>query len=198
MVLTKEQKEILIGMILGDATLEKNGNYVRLRVDHSRDQKDYLEWKHQKLKGLTSGKPRLVLGYHSKVDKVYQKWHFSTYTIRELNKYWEIFYKQNRKAVPVSIRKLLYSPLSLAVWYMDDGYKRNDCNALRISTDSFLKYEQKYLVKCLKDNFGIESRLHKKGERWNIYIPQSQSEKFCKIIKPYIVPSMNYKITLTP
>ena len=53
---------------------------------------------------------------------------------------------------------------------MDDGYKRNDCNALRLNTDSFQLQEQRLLQKCLKKNFKIESNLHRKGRFWTIYI----------------------------
>ena len=83
---------------------------------------------------------------------------------------------------------------------MDDGYKRNDCNALRISTDSFTFQERQRLLLCMARNFGISAKLHRKGGAWNIYIPNanSQAENFCNLVKPYIIPSMRYKILLTP
>jgi len=78
---------------------------------------------------------------------------------------------------------------------MDDGYKRNDCNALRINTDSFNLKEQRLLLQCLKRNFRINAKLHRKGEFWNIYIPSSNSEarKFCKIVKHILFPKWNTK-----
>ena len=81
---------------------------------------------------------------------------------------------------------------------MDDGYKRNDCNALRLGTDSFTKNEQVLLQSVLRNNFGIETSLHKKGKYWNIYIPQKESKKFIDVVKPYIIPEFTYKIALTP
>ena len=197
--LTKRQKEMLIGMILGDCCLEKNGRNVRLRVEHGLNQKDYLYWKYKELKNLVTNKPRLVKGIiHYKSKKIYQRLHLSTFSLPELNTYWIKFYFQKRKRVPSNILELLKSPLSLAVWYMDDGYKRNDCNALRINTDSFKIAEQRLLQRCLRENFGINTKLHKKGKFWNIYIPNSQTKNFCNMIKPYIIPKMKYKISLTP
>lgn len=80
--LTKRQKEILIGMLLGDGCLEKNGRNVRLRIDHGTKQKDYLDWKYEELQNLATAKPRLVIG---KIDirtkKRYQRWHFSTFSL---------------------------------------------------------------------------------------------------------------------
>lgn len=197
--LTKRQKEILIGMLLGDGCLEKNGRNVRLRIEHGLRQRDYLDWKFKEFQNLTTDKPRLVEGtIHLKVGRRYRRWHFSTFSFPELNTYWHKFYFWKRKRIPKDILKLLRSPLSLAVWYMDDGYKRNDCNALRINTDYFLYREQKLLQKCLKINFGIDVRIHRKGKFWNIYIPNSEAKNFCKIVKPYILPGMQYKISLTP
>ena len=92
----------------------------------------------------------------------------------------------------------MVSPLSLAIWFMDDGYKRNDCNAFRLNTDLFTYDEQKLLVSCLKENFGIGSTIHKKGKTFNIYIPERSSRKFCEIVKPHILDSLLYKVSLTP
>jgi hypothetical protein len=196
--LTKRQKEILIGLILGDGCLEKNGKNVRLRVEHGLAQRGYINWKYKKLKNLITGKPRIVSSIHYGTGKIYRRLHFSTFAIPELNDYWHKFYFQKRKRVPKNIKESLKSPLSLAIWYMDDGYKRNDCNALRISTDCFSMGEQKLLQQCLKDNFGIKTSIHRKGRTWNIYIPSGQTKMFCKIVKPYIIKELRYKISLTP
>ena len=108
-----------------------------------------------------------------------------------------LFYQDKIKVIPKNISKILTSPLSLAIWFMDDGYKRNDCNALRISTDLFKLQEQQLLVKCLKDNFGVDSAIHKKGKTYNIYIPERSSRKFCELIRPYFIDSLLYKVSLT-
>ena len=42
--MTTRQRAIVVGKILGDGTLEKNGNYSRLRVCQSDKQKDYVYW----------------------------------------------------------------------------------------------------------------------------------------------------------
>jgi len=197
MILTKRQHEVLIGMILGDACLEKNGNHVRVRIEHGMKQKDYIDWKYHEFEKLATDKPRMVRNYHSKVKKVYKGWRFSTYSNQVFDKYWKMFYSKGRKIIPPVTMQFLKSPLSLAIWSMDDGYKRNDCNAFRLSTDNFVKAEQENLRKCLKENFKIKSCLHRKGKTWNIYIPQSEIKNFYKIITPYVIPSLKYKIILT-
>ena len=194
MLLSQRQKEILIGTILGDGHLEKNGNGVRLRVDHGIKQDDYVRWKFGEFKNLAANKPRIIKSFHKKENKFYERLHFSTHTEGLFMEWRELFYKNKVKIVPENISQILNSPLSLATWFMDDGYKRNDCNALRISTDSFTLEEQQLLVKCLKDNFDIDSTIHKKGETYNIYIPEKSSKKFCELIKPHFLDSLLYKV----
>lgn len=194
--LTKLQKEILIGGLLGDTCLEQNGKNVRFRIEHGLKQENYLRWKWGKFRNIVAGEPRITQS--KSADKIYQRWHFSSLSLPILNEYRRQFYSKIGKIVPKNIKRLLISPLSLAVWFMDDGYKRNDCNALRISTDCFSIDQQLLLQECLKDNFGITSKLHKKGKVWNIYIPKDATLKFCKIIRFYVVAELRYKITLTP
>ena len=194
--LTKFQQQILIGGLLGDTCLELNGRNTRLRVEHSLRQEQYLRWKHKKFASIGTSLPRLT-GSKSR-GKLYQRWHFSSFSIPQLNEYREKFYKDKKKIVPEDIGSLLVSPISLAVWFMDDGYKRNDCNALRLSTDCFSLEEQELLQQCLDKNFNIRTKLHRKKRFWNIYIPKNEAGKFCKIVEPYILPELKYKISLTP
>jgi hypothetical protein len=195
LILTQRQKAILIGSLLGDTTIELRWKNARAKFDHSVIQKDYLFWKYSELKNLATGEPQLVhQSPHWKTGKIYSNWHFSTKVLSELNFYRHIFYRDSKKIVPQNIQELLTDPISLAVWLMDDGYKRNDCDAVRISTDAFSATEQQRLIVCLKNNFGLHSVLHKKGKWWNIYIPQPEMEKLRNLVTPYIIPSMRYKI----
>lgn len=42
-MLPKGISEILIGSLLGDACMEKNGRYYRVKFDHAIKEKDYVE-----------------------------------------------------------------------------------------------------------------------------------------------------------
>ena len=197
--LNSDQEAVLLGTILGDGILERNGNHVRLRVNHGEKQQAYVEWKYKIFSNLTTNVVKKFSHVvHWKTGKIYGYSKFDTTTNEEISKFHKIFYIKGTKKVPDDILDLFTNPLSLAVWFMDDGYKRNDCNALRISTDSFTLREQYLLRECLEKNFGIISKIHKKGKYWNIYIPTSEAKKFCNLIKPYIIPEMEYKICLTP
>ncbi len=197
MQITKRQNAIIIGTLLGDGCLERNGKYCRLRLEHSNNQKLYLLWKYKNLKNI-SGKVMPLHYYHKVHKKFYDNTRVYTFSDKIFDFYWNIFYRTGKKTIPSNMASFLIDPLSLAVWLMDDGYKRNDCNAFRLSTDSYTKNEQCTLQSVLKNNFGIDSTLHKKGKYWNVYIPERESKKFVSLVKKYIIPSLSYKIALTP
>ena len=195
---TARQQAIILGAVLGDSQIEKRWKNPRIRFAHSVRQKEYLFWKYSELQGIASSKPILIREKHPAMQKVYESWQFGTRALSEFMEYWNRFYPNGRKSIPERISELIISPLSIAVWYMDDGYKRNDCNAIRLSTDAFSKPDHLRLQVMLKGNFGIASALHRKGKYWNIYIPQHAAKKFAEIVEPYIVPGLRYKIALAP
>lgn len=131
--------------MLGDGCLESRNKKTRLRLEHSINQQEYLLWKYKELKSVVTGKPMPVHAFHKKSQKYYESLRIYTFLDKSFNRFWRLFYSNKRKIIPLNIHKLLNHPLSLAVWFMDDGYKRNDCNAFRINTDSFTEREQNVL-----------------------------------------------------
>lgn len=190
--LTRKQHLILIGKILGDGTLEKNGNNTRFRVAQCQKQKEYVFWLYKNFKNLVTKKPR-YLKVTSRYGKVGQ-FRFDTYSLHIFNRYRELFYPNGRKVVPQSISDFLDDPLSLAVWYMDDGYKRTDNSGLYLCTSGFNKSENRLLQECLFTNFGVGTNIHYAGGYARLHIPSKNMWKFCDYIRPYIIPSMCYKL----
>jgi hypothetical protein len=198
MELSSRHRAIIVGTLLGDGCLERNGKNVRLRLEHGVAQESYVLWKYKELGSLITGKPMTVHAFHKKNRCFYDSLRIYTFSDSIFESYWNSFYPDTKKVLPSNISELLTDPLSVAVWFMDDGYKRNDCNAFRLGTESFQKSEQEHLCRILKKNFNLDSTIHKKGKWWNIYIPQKSSRKFVEIVKPYIIPSLQYKIALAP
>ena len=194
MSLSLIQHQLIIGMVLGDSTVEKNGNNMRIRTVHAESQRDYLFWKYQFLKNI-SNKPRFVERFDRRTTRVYRSWVFSTRSIEVLQLYRDCFYDESgRKRIPSTISSLFDSGLTLAVWFMDDGYKRNDCRAYRLNTDGFTRKENEILRKVLREKFNLITSLHKKGKYWNLYFPSSQVDRFNQIVESHIVRSMRYKL----
>lgn len=191
MNLSKIQQAVLIGTLLGDGCLEKNGNFCRLQIKHSLKQQGYVNWLYSIFKNLTKTEPKVIgLG----------DYRFRTITTTVFSRYHSLFYPDGKtKIVPNNIKELLTDPLALAVWYMDDGKRRPDCRGVFLDTICFPETEQLELIECLEMNFGLEDlRLHWNGDGHHIYIPARNADRFCSIIREYLIPSMLYKLPLAP
>ncbi|MBI2430471.1 MAG: hypothetical protein HYV39_00405 [Candidatus Levybacteria bacterium] len=84
--------------------------------------------------------------------------------------------------------------MSLAIWYMDDGFRRSDCKGLYLCTSAYTKEEQQVLQDALRKKFGIKTTLHYARNNIRIYIPSSQADMFCLVVRPYILPIFQYKL----
>lgn len=191
-VLTKKQQLILIGKILGDGFLEKNGKHTRLKICQCERQKEYVYWMYREFKTLATKEP-----YFIKVASQYRRvgqYRFSTFSLAVFDCYRKLFYQNRRKIIPNSIDKILKEPLTLAVWYMDDGYKRTDKSGLYLCTSSFNQHEHNLLQNSLFINFGIETNIHFAGGYARLHIPSRHKNRFCTLIRPHVVPSLDYKL----
>ena len=126
------------------------------------------------------------------------EWKFNTKVYSFFTELRQQFYPKGKKIILKNISNLLKSPLSLAVWFMDDGGRRNDCYGLFLNTLAFSKIEHELLQKCLRKNFSLDSRLHWIQDGYRIYIPSASVQRFCEIVYPYIIPSMQYKLSYNP
>lgn len=192
--LTEEQKSIITGNLLGDGHLESltGGKTYRLKVEHSVSQKAYVDWQYEKLKSVVGTPPRIK--FKSRYGRASQNYGFSTLSSSSLRFFGQSFYREDKKRVPLIIKKLLTS-LALAIWFMDDGsIKSNYHKALILNTQSFGEVELSKLQKALIEKFGIETVLRKQKEGKQIYILSQSVEKFVQIISPYLLPSMKYKL----
>jgi hypothetical protein len=112
-----------------------------------------------------------------------------------LTRYYKTFYPNGSKVVPHNIEELLTSPLSLAVWFMDDGKRRPGCRGFFFDTLSFTLEDQKRLQECLSQNFALnDTRLHWNGDGYHIYVSARHAAQFRHLIQDYVISSMLYKL----
>lgn len=137
--LTNLLKEIIIGTMLGDLTAEKKNKNSNTRLHFKQSIKNgiYINHLFNLFQNFCGSSP-ILLSYFdkrpNKMKKYYSK-KFVTLSLPCFNKYRELFYNtEGKKIIPKNIEFLL-TPISLAYWIMDDGYKRG--NGLYISTESF-------------------------------------------------------------
>lgn len=198
--LTRNQREVLIGSILGDGYLfpTVSGKYAYLRIAHSERQKGYLIWKYRWFRDWVLTRPRYQLQNKSDHSKG-GYWWFKTIAHPELLRMRRIFYPNREKIVPHNIGELLKSDLALAVWYLDDGTLAG--RALHLNTQSFSYQENQLLQHILKRNFRIETTINKSGgigKGYILHVGTKYTKELLKRIDCFVPPSMRYKTFLTP
>lgn len=190
----EEIYSFLTGSILGDGYGEKHGLGVRFHFHYSHRNIEYLIALHKKLysNGYCDVKKPSIKKIVGKQGKIYFSCRFRTFTFTSfLSLYDEWYSSMGRKKVPENIEKYL-TPLALSVWIINDGSFTGF--GIKIATDNFQKQEVEFLISVLKTKFGLEANLQKYKDNWRIYIPKSSMPKLVKLIQPFVVPSMQYKL----
>jgi hypothetical protein len=78
-----------------------------------------------------------------------------------------------------------------------DGERGDSTVGLRICTDSFEVQDIVRLMNVLMIRYGLTCTLHLDRGRFRVYINKSSSvSQLIMIVKPYMVPSMLYKLGL--
>ena len=201
--ITKESRNLLIGMLLGDGTISNNNVF---KIAHSESQKDYLEWKVKQLKeaGIRNNGIKSYIkikGYNVGVPVYYTQLNIIPF-IKVLRK---VVYK-NKKVL--GNRKLLnrLDAKGIAIWYMDDGHinirkdKGRPCGFyIKISTCE-PKQEVQIIIDFFKEQWNINFYMFHEGKKEDSYslcCGTKEGLKFIDIVRPYVsqVPSMIHKIT---
>ena len=102
-------------------------------------------------------------------------------------------YVNGVKRIPLNIGELL-TARSLAYWLMDDSYKHS--SGLSICTESYSEQEVLLLISFLKEKFNIDSNpMKRNSNKFRIYIKSKSLNDLRKLVSPYFLPSMMYKIS---
>lgn len=186
--LNQFQKSMIIGTILGDGYLRivPGRQNAFLEINHTVNQKEYVMWKYEILKGIRAGAPkerngnggRKAIRFHTRQSEELTTIHFD-------------FYQNGEKIIP---KDLKLDPLILAVWFMDDGSRCSESDVY-LNTQQFNDKNQKILLKALRD-IGLDASLNKDKEYKRIRFYKSSVPKLFSLIKAHIIPSMRYKIGL--
>ena len=189
-------KAILVGLILGDGYLTNpSGKSVRSMLDLKYNEKslEYLQWIHKELKELNPS--------DIKKKKGINQYRFYTKTRNDIGQLRNIFYPGGVKRIPKDIVKYLKNPLTLAVWYQDDGKldfrNKYHSNSL-FATYCFPHNECELLANALRINFDLDVRVCKcqmRGKMYYcLYVTSKSMNKFMRIIEPYIQRCFHYKL----
>lgn len=192
---------IIYGLILGDGFLQKTGKQnARLRVEHSAKQRVYVDWIYQSLSNLFTDKPKQISRQHPKTKQVYHYIRLQSCSALIFGKLQSQFYSGNKKIIPVTVDKLLRYRLTLAVWYMDDGYYYSRDKSAHIYLSSLDKDSRQRLLACLKNNFGLNAKIYCRPDRraCQLNFTGSDKDKLFALIRPYVIPTFDYKLPANP
>lgn len=190
--LLNESKEIILGSLLGDGSLRIHKGYKNPRFSfrHSISQKDYFFWKVSNLKDISGEKCFWELG---EIDGFGgKKLRYQSLATEELMTLYNLVYKNGKFKIRRKWLNLL-TPLSLAVWWMDDGSITGNGRKGVFCTDSFSYDDQKLLKRYLKVVWDLNVHIGKIRRKWKdnekiyyrLWIRSSEElRKFLRIILP--------------
>lgn len=200
--ITKESRNLLIGLLLGDGTISNNNVF---KLSHCGEQKDYLEWKIKQLNdcGLRNNGLKEYIsskGYNEGKKVYYTQLNIIPF-VKVLRR---VFYKPYKK---LGNRKLLnrLSAREIAIWYMDDGhisYRKTKGRVhgfyIKIAT-CLPKEELQIIIDYFKEVWNIQFYMFHEGKKEDSYslcCGTKEGLQFIDIVKPYVeqVESMKYKI----
>lgn len=188
--LTSIQHAVLVGSLLGDGTLRKQGTRTNalLEVNHSLQSKGYVDWKFMIFQSYVLTPPKRRLGNGNRVA-----YRFTTQSLPVLTSYHDWFYKDGCKQIPSD---LLLNPLILAAWFMDGGSKSRSASYL--NTQQFSYQDQILLSGLLKRDFGISSSMNRDKQYFRLRITTESTKRLIDIIQPFVLPYFRYKLTNDP
>lgn len=186
--LTKFQRQVIVGTLLGNAYAETQdlGVSYRLKFSQSNIHKDYLFHLYDVFKECCGALPHQELN---------ENWAFSTYSSVSLRFYGMYFYdKKRKKCIPKNIGKFL-TPVVLAYWYMDDGsLKSRQFKGVILNTHCFSYKEIVLLVETLRKKYQLEAKPQKQEDGFQICISEYSYDTFMSLVSPYIHRAMLYKL----
>lgn len=180
--LTGVQRDIVIGTLLGDGAMRCKTNAL-LEINHSFIQRSYVEWKFKHLSHLVATPPKLRNGNGGRIA-----YRFVTRSLPELTPFYDLFYGRGRKRIP----ELELSPLSLAVWFMDDGCRSR--SAVYLNTQQFDSDSQIRALNMLKQQWDINATLNRDKSYFRIRIRTRSMARFRDLIIPHLLPEFRYKL----
>lgn len=186
-------KEILLGSLLGDGSLKIHKPYKNARFSfrHSIKQKNYFFWKVKQLEEI-SGKSHFWEQKPNSLGGVMLR--YQSEAREDLTELYRLTNKHNHLVVK---RKWLnqLTPLSLAIWWLDDGSLVGNGKRGVFCTDPFSLKEQKIMAQYLQKVWGIKTAIGKISrqrdgksiEYYRLWIRSSEElKKFLRIILPYV------------
>lgn len=189
---TNRQLSIIVGSLLGDASLRKTNINPSFSCEHGIKQLEYCEWKAEELKSLGA---KFSISKRKIIDKrtgiYYESAICRLPANPELLPLYNNLYKDGRKTITPEFLKD-FDELSLAVMFMDDGYKLG--KTIGIATNCFSIEECSIFRDIIADKYGIHFNITKNNA---LYLPIRYYPLFEELVLPHMQKSMKYKLNVS-
>lgn len=187
------QEQMILGSLLGDMNLtspNSNRNInSRLAIVQSEQQEELFMNKVEIL-GEFMGSYRLYIPNPDKrTGKVYKSWRGNSKAHPVFTEIYDLLYPNRVKTITKEYLNKINNPIALAYWFMDDG-----SNNGVIATNSFSEDEIELLLNWMKEKWNIKCTININKESFVLRISQKSRLDFERLIFPYILPSMYYKL----
>ena len=191
MDLTNIQKQVILGKLLGDGSLRLMNSSAIMEFSHILQNEDYVDYCMLLLGGLSNGNKDLYeSGYGSEILRSQT---ISSFFIKH---YFSHMITDCGKQVSDDTLEFL-SPLSIAIWYMDDGCRFTSGEQEDRAGFAVCGFSEES-VDCLisgLNRFGIEAKKSNNSDGYaRICLNSDASDKLWMMISPYICKSMQYKL----
>lgn len=203
--LSKQTKEIILGSLLGDGSLKIHPGYKNARFSfrHSSKQQNYFQWKVDLIKNEIASEKNVFIQKPDGFGKNTML-RFQSLALPTLTELYHLTHKGKRFVVR---RKWLnqMSPLSLAIWWFDDGSIISNGRKGVLCSDGFDRDSQETLRQYLKVVWDVTVRVGRIGtkqsgtkeEYFRLWFRSTEElRKFFTIILPFTPKSMLPKILL--
>nr|QWC53657.1 LAGLIDADG homing endonuclease [Rhizoctonia solani] len=199
--LSDKLKEILVGLILGGLTCQKQKlqRNPTFKFTQGMRHKEYLFHLFELFQNYCSKAPKKCnILPDKKTGKFYTYIVFYTYSLPCLVPLYELFFVDGNpvpKVVPTNIDKLLTS-LGLCYWICEGGSFCKKDRSIILSTQDFSLQEVELLVKVLTDKFNLKCSINKNGKAFGILISTKSIPVIQSLLKEIMPPMMLHKIGL--
>ncbi len=203
--LSDKQKKACYGMLLGDSSLNyrENGQF-RLKICHCEKQIEYLEWKKKiLLPFIIQDKP--TISSSNSAYSLNPSFIYTSIVHQDFTDMAGLFYRkikgERKRHITMKTLKFL-DPLSILLWYLDDGTLSRKIE-MRLCTKAYSLPEHKTMKVYFWKKYRIETKIakftHKHTGKTYYFLRfnKNNSKKLNSLFEPFIndIPEcMKYKL----
>lgn len=185
------QEQMILGSLLGDMNIGKPRKHhptCRLALVHSTKQRE-LFMKKVEILGEFMRDYKEYDYFDKRTNNTYSTIRGNSKSHKIFNDLYNKLYINGIKTITQEYLDMIDHPIALAYWFMDDG-----CNQGVLATNSFTEFEVDLLQEWLKKKWNITANKRHSGNYFILKIASESRLNFDKLISPYIIPSMQYKL----